>query len=99
MRMQLLTDELKQQLPALGSTDGQTEKVAVCKFFNPTGIGTWFVFEGEETPDGDWMFFGLADLGHPELGYFNLSGLEAVSLPFGMGIERDIFFSPQTLDI
>ena len=35
---------------------------------------------------------GLADLGEPELGAFSLAEMEAVELPFGLGIERDILF-------
>lgn len=37
----------------------------VVKFFNPIGEGVWLATELDE--DGDIMF-GLADLGHPELG-------------------------------
>lgn len=40
--------------------------------------------------------FGLADLGFgcPELGSFALFELEAIRLPLGLGIERDIVFEP-----
>lgn len=40
--------------------------------------------------------FGLADLGFgcPELGSFALFELEAIRLPLGLGIERDIAFDP-----
>ena len=96
--MELLTDEIKAQLPALYSTDGVEEKEIICKLFNPMGAGTWFICEGDEQPNGDWLLFGLCDLGFgSEWGYVSLSELESVSLPFGMGIERDIFFSPKTL--
>ncbi len=96
--MELLTDEIKAQLPALYSTDGVEDKEIICKFFNPMGAGTWFICEGDEQPNGDWLLFGLCDLGFgSEWGYVSLSELESVSLPFGMGIERDIFFSPKTL--
>jgi hypothetical protein len=59
------------------------------KFFNPLGVGTWLASELDE--DGDTLF-GLADLGEPELGAFSLAEMEAVELPFGLGIERDIPF-------
>ncbi|NBX09935.1 MAG: DUF2958 domain-containing protein [Marivivens sp.] len=40
--------------------------------------------------------FGLCDLGYgAEWGYVSLAELESVSLPFGMGIERDIYFQPK----
>ena len=37
--------------------------------------------------------FGLADLGHPELGSWSLGEMQSVRLPFGMGIERDLLFT------
>ena len=40
--------------------------------------------------------FGLCDLGmgFPELGYVSLQELESVELPFGLKIERDMYFTP-----
>jgi hypothetical protein len=63
--------------------------VPVVKLFNPIGAGTWLASELDE--DGDTLF-GLADLGEPELGCFSLAEMEALELPFGMGIERDLPF-------
>lgn len=37
--------------------------------------------------------FGLANLGHPELGMWSLSEIPSVRLPFSMGIERDLLFT------
>jgi hypothetical protein len=41
--MMMLTKENRKALPKLYSTDGvpAKEKVAVVKFFNPCGRGTW----------------------------------------------------------
>jgi hypothetical protein len=92
--MKLITEEIKRKMPRLYSTEKvpTADKVAVVKFFNPTGIGTWYVIEGDEQEDGDWLFFGFVDLLEKEWGYFTLSELEAVRLPFGLGIERDLYF-------
>ncbi len=38
------------------------------------------------------MFFGLVDGFERELGYFSLSELESVHGPYGVGIERDLYF-------
>ncbi len=67
----------------------------VVKLFNPLGAATWLATELGE--DGDTLF-GLADLGFgsPELGYFSLSELAAVRLPFGLFIERDLAFESTT---
>jgi len=65
----------------------------VVKFFNPLGAATWLASEIDS--DGDTLF-GLADLGFgcPELGCFSLAEIAAVRLPFGLGIERDLYFDP-----
>ena len=64
----------------------------VVKLFNPLGAATWLATELGE--DGDTMF-GLADLGFgcPELGYFSLSEIRAVRLPYGLWIERQPGFT------
>ena len=92
--MKLLTDKIKKALPPLYSTEGVAceDKQVIVKFFNPLGSQTWEVVEGEEEPDGEWLFFAKCDLGlgTPEWGYVTLSQLEEIKLPMGMGIERDI---------
>lgn len=59
----------------------------IVKLFNPLGPATWLATELAH--DGDALF-GLADLGFgcPELGYFSLSEIAAVRLPYGLLIER-----------
>ena len=67
------------------------DPIPVVKFFNPMGAATWIATELDE--DGDTLF-GLADLGFgcPELGSFSLREIEALRLPFGLRIERDLTF-------
>ena len=91
--MKLITKAIENQLlkHPLYSTDGKNEKDVLIKFFNPTGIGTWYVFEAEKNGD-DWTFFGLVDLYEKELGYFTLSELQSIQLPLGLSIERDKYF-------
>lgn len=64
----------------------------VLKLFSPMSAATWLATELDG--DGDTLF-GLADLGfgYPELGYFSLSEIAAVRLPFGLRIERDEDFA------
>ena len=69
-----------------------SDPVPPLKLFNPAGAGTWLVTELD--PDDPSVGFGLADLGFgcPELGSFSLDELQSFEGPFGLGIERDIWF-------
>ncbi len=97
--MNLMTKELEEAFEKypLGSQDellGQAKVIA--KFFNPMGVGTWFITEAEKQEDGDYEMFGYCHLGDDELaefGYVMLSELEAIKGPWGMGIERDLYLS------
>jgi hypothetical protein len=87
---QLLTDDLRQRLLANARDPGK-DHVPIVKLFNPCGAATWLATELD--PDGD-ILFGLADLGMdcPEMGSFSLAELAALRLPFGLRIERDLYF-------
>ncbi len=88
--MILLTPELRQRLLINGRLR-DVDHMPVVKFFNPVGAATWLATELDEDND---TLFGLADLGFgsPELGSFSLIELASVRLPFGLGIERDLYF-------
>jgi len=98
--MKLLTQAIIKTLPPLYSTKlvPLAEQIVRVKFFNPCGAGTWLVIEGSEeiADDGtrDWLFWGLAKLQCAEWGYFSLSELLTFRGPFGIGIERDLWFEP-----
>lgn len=66
----------------------------VVKLFCPWGGGTWLLSELD--PDEPDIAFGLCDLGLgcPELGSVRLSEIESVTGPGGLGIERDLHFTP-----
>ena len=95
--MKLMTKAIEKALPALYATDDTplTEKTVVAKFFTPWSNWTWFVFEGSQTEDGNWTFFGMVHGMEQEMGYFTLSELESAKGPGGLGVERDIHFSPK----
>ena len=97
--MKLLTKEIEKQLPPIKSTEKKKPEdiKIIVKFFNPAGKGSWYVTEGEKQENGDWLFFGFVDLFDKELGYFTLNELKSVKLPFGLKIERDMYFSNYTL--
>ena len=68
------------------------DPLPLVRLFNPMGRAVWLVTE--LYADDDTMF-GLADLGFgsPELGISSLREIEAIRLPMGLAIERDIAFS------
>ncbi len=101
--MKLLTKEIRKKIPKLYATEDTptAEKDIVVKFFSPVGAATWYAVEGEPVKDDegnevDFEFFGYADLFGDEVsgefGYFRLKELEEIELPFGLGIERDMYF-------
>lgn len=97
--MKLLTKEIRKQLPKLYSTENvpTEEKVAVVKFFMPSGRGTWYGVEF----DGEDIFFGyvVSPLGPDmdEWGNFSLTELMSLRGQFNLGIERDYWFQPQPI--
>jgi hypothetical protein len=94
--MKLITKEIEKNAPRLRASKGGDDAKVIAKFFNPVGNGTWFMTEYD--PE-DRMGFGFAEIcpGCGELGYFSIDELESVTLPLGLGIERDLYFGEKTL--
>ena len=97
--MKLMTKELEEifEKYPLGSQDGLGGQAKViAKFFNPMGVGTWFITEAEKKENGDFEMYGYCNLGDDDLaefGYVMLSQLEEIKLPYGITIERDLHLS------
>src|SRR3954447_6548790 len=89
----LLPDKIRAELPALGATEGQSDPMAMVKFFTPDGNWTWYALEF----DGEDTFFGLVDGLERELGYFSLSDLQEIRGRLGLPVERDVHFEPTRL--
>ena len=99
--MKLLTKEIMKRLPILGETSATPlkDKIALVKFFDPCGAYTFWIVEGEEE-DGDTTLWGYVTFGDPdcaEFGYSSLNEISAVKNRFGLGIERDLHWSPRKL--
>ena len=103
--MKLLTAELRQQLPPLYAQEHAPDPIVHAKFFTPNSSWTWYVTEGsaqhdpENPEDGeeDFIFFGLVFGFEKEWGYFSLTEMESARGPFGLAIERDLYFTPGPL--
>ncbi len=95
--MELITKEIEEKFKKypLGSQDGLLgDSKVVVKYFNPVGVGTWFITEGNKLENGDYIMYGYCHLGDDdmaEFGYVKLSELKEIKLPFGMEIERDLY--------
>ena len=94
--MKLLTKEIKEKLPKLYVQEDKGDDAIVhIKFFTPWSNWTWFILEGEETDEGEWLFFALVDGFEKEFGYVSLKELESLKGPGGLGVERDKFWEPK----
>lgn len=92
--MKLITEEIKKILPKLHEQESkELDAVAYLKFFTPDSNWTWYVTEF----DGKDICFGLVDGFERELGYFSLKELEGIRGPFGLKIERDLYFKQTTI--
>ena len=93
--MKLLTKKILKQIPPLYTQEHLGDVAVVyVKFFTPWSNWTWYATEYD--PDKR-MFFGLVDGQERELGYFSLDELESAKGPFGLLIERDMYFNPTLL--
>ena len=96
--MELVTPELREKLLANGKKR-DCDHVPLVRWFNPAGAGTWLASELDpEDPD---IAHCLADLGMgcPEIGSVRVSELEAFQGPFGLGIERDLWFNARGIPL
>jgi hypothetical protein len=94
--MKLLTKEVLDLFEKVGSQDDVPldDRIVVCKFFNPTGAGTWFATSYDPK---EKIFYGYVSIfgdHNDEWGSFSLEELENYRGLFGLGIERDIYFIP-----
>ena len=93
--MKILTKEVEKAFAKQGYTGDKSAKdiKIVMKLFNPTGAGTWYLYE-KETEDIYWCFANLGDPQCAECGTVSMSELLAFRGRFGIGIERDMHFKP-----
>ncbi len=91
--MQLLTKEITTKLPVLYTQENEEDPMVICKFFAAWTNWTWYAIEF----DGQDRFFGYVVGEYNELGYFSLSELKWVEGPYGLSVERDLYFEPTPL--
>jgi len=95
--MKLLTKELLKRFVEVGRQENVVDPLVVAKFFNPTGAGTWYATEYDPKSR---CFFGYVSIfgdWNDEWGWFSLDELQGYNGKFGLGIERDCYFSEQPI--
>ena len=90
--MKLMTKALEERFEKVGRQDDISDPIVIAHFFNPAGAGDWYateydpinqIFYGYVSIFGDW---------HDEWGYTSLDELADYNGPFGLRIERDLYW-------
>lgn len=82
-------------LPSTDAAAAADDPLCKVKLFTPVGRGSWFI-AGFDPDTG--LAYGVADLFEREVGDIDLNELAAVrTRPFGLPIERDLYWTPQTI--
>lgn len=98
--MKILTSEILKAFAKQGKTGNKSAKdiKIVMKLFNPSGAGTWYLYEKEDE-DIYWGFVNLGDPEMSECGTVSMTELMNFRGRFGLGIERDKFFEPLSISL
>lgn len=98
--MKIITKEIEEAFAKQGYVGDKSAKdiKIVMKLFNPTGAGTWYLYE-KETEDIYWAFVNLGDVEMSECGTVSMSELLAYRGRFGLGIERDLSYKPLSMSL
>ena len=87
--MKLLTKAILKRFKKVGSQENEKDPIVIAKFFNPTGIGTWYATEYNPETNIIFCYASLFGNDNDEWGYTSLTELEGFKGKFGLGIERD----------
>ena len=90
--MKLLTKDIERKLIENGDTSTQEDPTVIVKYF----LGNW-IWLGIEYDPKSRIFFGAVNGHEFELGSFSLDELQGVKNKLGLGVERDMYFTPKPL--
>ena len=91
--MELITQNIKEQIPKLYETEEQNNPIVYVKLF----LDGWTWHITELSIDGDIAFGYVVSPFESELGYFSLKELETIKGSLKLGVERDSSFKPTAL--
>jgi len=90
--MELMTKEIEVKAQVQFPKGSDMNQLVVAKFFDPTGSWTWYLMN-QDPADPDYLW-GIVKGLEIEMGSFSLAELSSVKGAFGLGIERDKWFTP-----
>ena len=90
--MKLITEEFEALFKdyPLYSQEHEKDPLVIAKLFDPCGSATWYLTEYD--PAEKIAFCYVVGLQVDEWGYSSLVELESIERPFGLTIERDLYF-------
>ena len=91
--MKLITKTLEERFEKIGCQSQTADPIVVAKFFDPCGSATWYATEYDA--ENKIAFGYVTGLAFDEWGTFSITELESIKRPFGLGIERDLYFKEQ----
>ena len=96
--MKLVTKELLRKTPRLGATSEVSDPACQFKLFTPTAGWSWFLIEIDEEARRAFGFAYRVETPEcAELGYIDIDELRKLRGPFGLGVERDLYWSARPL--
>lgn len=90
--MKLITEEFEElfkDYPLYSQEEVKDPKV-IAKLFDPCGSATWYLTEYDVKEKIAFSY--VTGLQADEWGYTSLNELESIKRPFGLTIERDLYF-------
>jgi hypothetical protein len=95
--MKLITEEFEELFKdyPLYSQENEEDPLVVAKLFDPAGSATWFLTEFDSVEKIAFCY--VTGLVQDEWGYTSLTELESIERPFGLTIERDLYFSQKRI--
>lgn len=91
--MKLMTKAIERKAQKQYPLGSDMDQEVVAKFFDPQGAWTWFLMN-QDPEDADYLW-GIVKGFEIEVGSFSLSELQKYRGRLGLGIERDLYFSPR----
>ena len=82
-------------IPALYSTEHESNPLCQVKLFTPDANWTWYIIEIDEAEE---LCFGYVVGMEQELGYFSMSEISSLRGALNLPVEHDLAFQPTALE-